>query len=157
MNFVQSVKKFNEIAGTLEEFDKRKASLYLGLILEEVAEMIDSLGSADEDPESDEKFQGVSEYLDVLGNNFKSGEYDYMMNAVNRKEFLDAAVDIAVVSLGAGISIGADIEGATMEVADSNLSKFPLVEGVYTVLKDGNGKIMKPPSFRKPELSQFLK
>jgi hypothetical protein len=41
-HFVEKVKEFNELAGTKEELDVRKAAMYTGLILEEVAELIES-------------------------------------------------------------------------------------------------------------------
>lgn len=147
MEFVSAVKKFNEIAGTKEEFNPRKATLYTGLVLEEVAEMLASYGGA---------FNELVYILDNTANDLKAGEYDDETDNIDRVEFLDAAVDIAVVALGAGISIGADVEGACNEVMDSNLSKFPIVNGEYTVLKDENGKVKKPESFRKPELAKFL-
>lgn len=148
-DFVKEVKEFNELAGTPEQFDSRKAALYVGLILEEVSEMIDSF--------QDKNWNTVSTYLNTLGNDFKSGVYDGVMDSVNRTEFLDAAVDIAVVSLGAGIAIGGDIEGATLAVSENNLSKFPLIDGKRVVLKDGNGKIKKPEGFKAVDLEPFVK
>lgn len=41
-HFVEKVKTFNTVAGTQEVFDVRKTAMYTGLILEEVAELIES-------------------------------------------------------------------------------------------------------------------
>lgn len=149
-NFVNKVKEFNSIAGTKEEFNIRKCALYTGLILEEVAELLNSYKGI---PESLE----LAKTVDMMATRFKSGDFDSKVNSIDREEALDAAVDIAVVSIGQGISVGADIVGACNEVADNNLSKFPIVDGVRTVLKDANGKVRKPDSYKPPELKQFLK
>lgn len=148
MDFVSKVKLFNDIAGTKEVFDQRKAAMYVGLILEEVAEMIESFKA-----ESCES--RVKEFHEIAMK-FKSGELDYLLDNVDRVEFLDAAVDIAVVALGAGISIGADIEKACHKVADNNLEKFPVVNGVHTVLKDANGKVRKPEGYKSVTLDDCI-
>ena len=153
-DFVKEVKEFNAIAGTPEVFDKRKAALYTGLIFEELAELIESLQVTGDESTA---WNDVKVFLDDMGTKFKSGEYDYTFDTVDRVEFLDACVDISVVSMGAGIAIGGDIEGACLEVSANNLSKFPLVDGVRTVLKDDNGKIMKPADFQRVELSKYIR
>lgn len=153
-NFVQEVKEFNEIAGTLEEFNVRKAALYTGLIFEEMAELIESLQI---EGEYGKQWLEVQQFLENMGTNFKSGEYDEDFDNVNRVEFLDACSDIAVVSIGAGIAIGGDIEKALLKVSENNLSKFPLVDGKRVVLTDENGKIKKPADFQRVELSDCLR
>lgn len=150
-NFVQEVKEFNEIAGTLEEFNVRKAALYTGLIFEELSELIESLNCREA------SWLDLSVYLSEIGDNFKQGKYDQVFENVDRVEFLDACVDIAVVSLGGGIAIGGDIEGACLEVSANNLSKFPIVDGKRTVLKDENGKIKKPADFQRVELTKYIR
>jgi predicted HAD superfamily Cof-like phosphohydrolase len=152
MDFLQKVKLFNDIGGTAEEFNPRKAGLYTGLIFEELAEMVDSF--------NDVGWGAVSHYLNTIAERFKSGDYDgqFTLDSFDREEYLDAAVDIAVVSVGAGIAIGSDIIGAANEVADNNLSKFPIIDGEYTVLKNPEtGKIMKPDTYQPVSLAKFLK
>jgi hypothetical protein len=149
MSFAEKVKEFNAIAGTPEEFNPRKCALYTGLILEEVAELIESYDS----PELNEFWSLLVQHA----NAFKSGEYDHLTVSMDRESALDASVDIAVVAIGQGISVGADIVGACDEVVENNLSKFPLVDGARTVLKDENGKVRKPPGYKPPELAKFLK
>lgn len=150
LDFISKVKLFNKIAGTKEEFDPRKASLYVGLILEEVAEMFESFNV------TTEEWTAAIEYLHNFGTEFKSGNYDYVMDNVDRIEFLDAAIDISVVSLGAGISIGGDVEKACHAVADNNLEKYPIIGGERIVLKDENGKIKKPDGFKSVDLKDCL-
>lgn len=152
MDFVEKVKLFNEIAGTKEEFNVKNVSLYMGLVLEEVGEMLDSLGIIDSD------VIGLLHQMEEISQSFKKNEFEESIGSfIDRKEFLDGAVDVAVVALGSAISVGADTVGACHEVADSNLSKFEIINGEYVVLKDKNGKIMKPATFKRPELGQYLK
>ena len=154
-DFINKVVLFNEIAGTTAEFNTRKLALYMGLILEETQEMIREVANIS----GDEELVRFSTTLEKFATEFKRGDYDLAVANVNRKEVLDAAVDIAVVSVGAGISVGADIAGACMHIANNNLSKYNYnaLTGEYIVLKDINGKIMKPANYQKPELGQFLK
>lgn len=157
LNPVEKIVLFNQIGGTLPEFDKRKASLYVGLIAEEFTELIESFDlSTLTDTERDGWINCI-EYLNEISNRFKSGGYDYLMDNVNRVEFLDACVDISVVSIGGGIAIGSDIHGALNEVADNNLSKFNKTDDGYEVLFDENGKIKKPANYQKVSLDRFLK
>lgn len=153
-DFVSKVVEFNEVAGTKAEFNNRKLGLYIGLILEETQELVREVVRH---AGNDENLEIFSAQLSSFATDFKLGIYDNYINEVDRTEILDAAVDIAVVSIGAGISVGSDIAGALNEVADNNLSKFPIIDGVRTVLKDANGKVMKPEGYQKPQLSQFLK
>ena len=56
--------------------------------------------------------------------------------------------------------VGADILGATNHIAQNNLSKYvkdDTVEGGYVVIKDDNGKVQKPPTYVKPNLTPFIK
>lgn len=149
-DFVQKVKLFNGIAGTKEEFNVKNVSLYMGLVLEEAGEMLAALGIT-----NDDEILDLLERMDTVSYLFKHSKYD--LECIDRKEFLDGAVDVAVVALGAGISNGSDIVGACNEVANSNLSKFDFINGEYVVLKDENGKIMKPTTFKRPELGQYLR
>ena len=149
-DFVNDVKTFNEIAGTLEEFDPRKIALYTGLVLEEVAEMLDSL-------DFHVDVNVLAAQIESMATRFKKSEFDYLTNSMNREEYLDAAVDIAVVALGAGISVGSDIEGACREVTSANLAKFPIVDGQYTVLRDENGKVQKPEGWKAPNTGKYLR
>lgn len=148
MDFVEKVLKFNEIAGTLPEFNPRKVALYTGLQLEEMAEKI----AAYNEPGLG-KLQVALEYH---SRRFKAGEFDAAAEKIDRKEALDADIDIAVVALGGAVSVGSDVPGVTHHVSDNNLSKFPLVDGEYTVLKDENGKVMKPPGYSPADVGPYL-
>ena len=148
MSFVNGVREFNRIAGTEEEFNPRKVALYTGLILEEVRELLETYN----DPRLGKLITAV-EYHSKM---FKTGDFDESAKTINRAEALKETIDIAVVALGEGISIGADIVAACDEVSESNLSKFPFVDGKRVVLKDENGKVKKPPEYRPANVAQYL-
>lgn len=154
MSFVEKVVEFNRVAGTSgEEFNVRKTGLYIGLIMEELEELIDSFES------KHEAFQVMSKFLDLWGTRFKEGDFDSEIKQnLNRVDALDAFVDIAVVAVGGGHALGSDVVGACEHVADSNLSKSLVDEnGIRYMQKDANGKVTKPPSYWAPKLEQFLR
>jgi hypothetical protein len=150
MDFVQKVVQFNDIAGTTGDFDARKVALYIGLQLEEMAEKIASIPNQT----SLGNLRVALEYHSRL---FKEGRFDGEVEKIDRVEALDADIDLAVVALGGATSLGADVNGACHEVADSNLSKFPFVDGVRVALKDENGKVKKADGYKPPQLEQYLK
>ena len=155
-DFVSKVKEFNELAGTEEKFNVKMVSLYTGLVLEEVAEMLAALNIES----GEKKGHGIHfliERLNLASAEFKTQKYsDTLGDTIDRVAFLDGAVDVAVVAIGAGISNGSDVLGACNHVADTNLAKFPLVDGKRIVLKNEQGKIQKPEGWKPPELAQFL-
>lgn len=148
MSFVEGVREFNAIAGIEEKFDSRKVALYTGLILEEVRELLETY--------NDPRLGKLITAIEFHSKLFKTGDFDESAKNINRAEALKETIDIAVVALGEGISLGADIVAACEEVSDSNLSKFPVVEGKRVVLKDDNGKVKKPPEYRPANVSRFL-
>lgn len=148
-DFVEKVREFNAVAGTPEMFNARKVGLYTGLILEEVAELIASY--------RDDGLTHFMQTVEMYSAKFKAGDFDSATATMDRVEALDAAVDIAVVALGQGISVGGNIVGACDAVAENILSKFPLVNGVRTVLTDENGKVKKPPGYKPVDLTPFIK
>ena len=68
---------------------------------------------------------------------------------------LDALIDILVVTVGAIHSMGADGEGAWIEVMRSNFAKID--HGTGKVIKRADGKVLKPQDWTPPELEQFLR
>lgn len=153
VNFVSEVVEFNTLAGNANEFDARKVALYIGLQLEEMAEKIQSIPNQD-------GLGNLRIALEYHSRRFKNGEFDASVAAMqhaDRVNALDADIDLAVVALGGAHALGADVNAACNEVMRSNMSKFPLDEnGLRTVLKDENGKIMKPDGYFKPSLEMFV-
>ena len=72
----------------------------------------------------------------------------------DRKEQLDALIDILVVTVGAIHSMGADGEGAWKEVMRTNFAKIDKETG--KVRKREDGKILKPLNCQPPKLKEFL-
>ena len=72
----------------------------------------------------------------------------------DRKEQLDALIDILVVTVGAIHSMGADGEGAWKEVMRTNFAKINKETG--KVRKREDGKILKPLNWQPPNLEPYL-
>ena len=138
------VKEFMDVSGqnTMRgEFDQKQTALYIGLVLEEVAELMRA-----------QNMSFVADDLEIMANQWKRGGIAAYHNA----DTLDAFVDIAWVALGGAWAMGADADGAVNAVYENNMSKFPMIEGKRVVLRDENGKIRKPEGFVPVELGAYL-
>ena len=83
-------------------------------------------------------------------------EFNELKDAINENDLIevaDALTDILVVTYGAGVAFGIDLDKCFKEVHRSNMSKLS---------KDGKpiynefGKVMKGPNYFKPNLKQYL-
>jgi len=81
-------------------------------------------------------------------------EFIELQDADNDVDTLDALIDILVVTIGAIHSMGADGEGAWIEVMRSNFAKIDPASG--KVLKREDGKVLKPEGWKPPELARYL-
>ena len=70
-----------------------------------------------------------------------------------KEEILDAIADLIYVTIGTAIDFGFDLEGAFEEVQRSNMAKLG-EDGKPIFRKDG--KILKGPNYKKPDLSSFV-
>ena len=83
-------------------------------------------------------------------------ELDELKEAMDNKDLLevaDALTDILYVTYGAGHSFGIDLDKCFDEVQNSNMSK--LGENGEPIYNEA-GKVMKGPSYFKPNLSKFI-
>ena len=84
-------------------------------------------------------------------------EFDELENAMNKKdlvEIADALTDILYVTYGAGHAFGINLDKCFDEVQNSNMSKLDQNgKPIYNEL----GKVMKGPSYFKPNLKKLLK
>ena len=83
-------------------------------------------------------------------------ELEELTEAMNNKDLLevaDALTDILYVTYGAGHAFGIDLDKCFEEVQNSNMSK--LDENGKPIYNDA-GKVMKGPSYFKPDLSKFV-
>lgn len=81
-------------------------------------------------------------------------ELEEAFNEKNYVEILDAIADINVVLSGLAISLQFDLKGAEDEVFASNMSKVDKKTG--KVIKNAEGKILKPEGYFKPNLAPFV-
>lgn len=143
---LDSVTEFTRAVGcTTDRFNVRQTALYIGLQLEEMAEKLEACGLSDlQSPEIT--------CLRVASQHFKAGVFDRHVEKADRGALLDADIDLAWVTLGSALSQGADVSGASAEVARANLDKVP--GGVCK--KDQNGKVIKPDGWLPPDLTPFV-
>ena len=83
-------------------------------------------------------------------------ELDEFKEAVEKKdikEVADALTDILYVTYGAGHAFGIDLDCCFEEVQNSNMSK--LGDDGKPIYNE-NGKVMKGPSYFKPDLNKFI-
>lgn len=121
----------------------------IGCCLEEVAELIESLGGV-----------GLFAHdgITFIADKFKEKDESAISRITNltyeqRIAITDACCDINVTSVGVMQLLGGvDVLGAQREVVRSNNSK--MVDGKF--IFDDNGKIAKPDSYSKPDLTPFI-
>ena len=83
-------------------------------------------------------------------------ELEELTQAMNERDLLevaDALTDILYVAYGAGHAFGIDLDKCFEEVQNSNMSK--LDENGKPIYNE-SGKVMKGPSYFKPDLSKFV-
>jgi len=98
-----------------------------------------------------------SEKINNLRISLINEELDEFKEAIKNndlKEAIDALTDILYVTYGAGHAFGVDLDECFDEVQRSNMSKLG-EDGKPIYNKDG--KVMKGPSYFKPDLSKFIK
>ena len=121
----------------------------IGCCLEEVAELIESLGGV-----------GLFAHdgITFLADKFKEKDESAISRITNltyeqRIAITDACCDINVTSVGVMQLLGGvDVLGAQREVVRSNNSK--MVDGKF--IFNDNGKIKKPESYSEPDLKPFI-
>ena len=83
-------------------------------------------------------------------------EFNELKVAINENDLIevaDALTDILVVTYGAGVAFGIDLDKCFKEVHRSNMSK--LSEDGKPIYNEF-GKVMKGPNYFKPNLKQYL-
>lgn len=157
VNPLAEVRKFMRNGGcTTDSFNPAQATLYVGLVLEEVAEMILVIADNAVHNATKTSLQTLSHNVESAGSVFKRGEFQGCVMRAHKNdgaELLDAMIDIAWVATGAALSTSTNTAGAFAEVARANNDKFG-TSGVC--VKDANGKIVKPANWRGPDLSPFV-
>ena len=83
-------------------------------------------------------------------------ELDEFKEALKNKDILevaDALTDILYVTYGAGHAFGIDLDKCFEEVQKSNMSKL---DEKNKPIYNESGKVMKGPSYFKPDLTKFI-
>lgn len=146
----------SDIARTAEWFKKaipnpvsKNFHTQVGVHFEEVAEMMAALSSNDEGTRM--ALHYVKEAVKGLAEHLKAS--DNVLIVTDPKEFFDGLLDQIVTATGVAHMRGHDIAGGLAEVNRSNFSKFD--ENGNPIL-DNNLKVMKGPSYFKPNLEPYL-
>ncbi len=133
------------------EHSPEQVSLYIGLIAEELSEVMECLYKAQtfEDPTARHFYMQAISTLDYLASLGKSGTFSARARLADQAELLDGFIDGAIVNLGAAISASPQAYLATRKVLDANDAKT-------TGGRDENGKIKKPEGWQPPDLSDCV-
>ncbi|WP_341237892.1 hypothetical protein [uncultured Limnobacter sp.] len=122
----------------------RNVANYLAYTMSELGECLHAV--------DDIAFGMLANRLESFSESLRNGTYNDEIALANRTELLDGAIDTAWCAIGLAHMLG-DAQGAFAEVAASNHSKFE--NGVCEL--DATGKVVKGPSYFKPDLAKFLR
>ena len=103
-----------------------------------------------------EKTEFPNEKIIKLRYDLIKEELEELKEAIEKKnmiEIADALTDILYVTYGAGHAFGINLDKCFNEVQESNMSK--LGEDQKPIYNE-NGKVMKGPSYFKPNLNKYL-
>ena len=116
--------------------------------------LAECLGVIDNDLVGDGSFFLVlhADGLESLSEEMRTGRFDHLIESADRTELMDGAADTAWTAIGLMHMLG-EAQGAFAEVVRSNYSKF---EGGVCQL-DETGKVVKGPSYFKPDLAKYLR
>ena len=97
-----------------------------------------------------------SKKINDLRYNLIKEELDELKQAIDKNDLLevaDALTDILYVTYGAGHAFGINLDNCFSEVQNSNMSKLG-ADG--KPIYNEHGKVMKGPSYFKPNLNKFV-
>ena len=103
-----------------------------------------------------EKTEFPNEKIIKLRYDLIKEELEELKEAIEQKDMIeiaDALTDILYVTYGAGHAFGINLDKCFNEVQESNMSK--LGEDQKPIYNE-NGKVMKGPSYFKPNLNKYL-
>lgn len=114
--------------------------------------MYDDVKTFIEACEQERNDKNVLLYKNLIREEFDEFIKAYLEN--DNEAQLDGCMDLIWVILGYCYMKNYDVSGAWAEVARSNLSKIDSVTG--KVIKNKNGKVMKPDGWTPPNLKPFV-
>lgn len=132
--------------------DETDFNVQLGCHIEEIVEMLQTVNITRTEEEVFSTIPVIDaeeaiNCLSYLATNLKDGSMKAQIT--NRNEFLDSLADQIVTAVGIGHCAKMNVPLACERVNESNWSKFD--EEGYPIF-DENGKIMKGPDYKKPNL-----
>lgn len=151
----QAVKTFMVAGGqTVDAFDAEQIGLYIGMMFEELAEVIRAVYPGCVDTYNRTVLRVLANNLEVAAGAFKRQQFRGDIVRSDRENLLKEVLDSAWVSVAAAYSVSNDTEAACQELARSNLSKIgPNGE----VVRDpGTGKILKPEYYSPAQMDMFI-
>ena len=117
----------------------------VGVFMKTFGQEVKSKSSLSSDKINKLRINLIEEELKELKEAIKNGDL---------KETIDALTDILYVTYGAGHSFGVNLDECFEEVQKSNMSKLGSDgKPIY----NEQGKVMKGPSYFKPDFKKFLK
>lgn len=122
-------------------------NVQLGCHLEEVAEMLDTIWS--DNDEDDHRLRVLWDALQDVSGRLKMGTMEVAVVPGNRTAFLDAAADQIVTAVGVAHCANMNIAEAVRRVNQSNWTKYIDGKPVF----NQHGKIIKPEGYQPPDLS----
>lgn len=140
----QRIEKFMKLAGqqipekpTIPSLEVRK--LRASLVLEEAIELINGLGFCLRDKINDGPVLTIDnfEYVESI--------------KPNLEKIADGVADVSVVSIGTLTACGIEDQEIIEEVDNNNLAKFGPGHS-----KRADGKLIKPPSHKPPQIKEIL-
>lgn len=142
---------FNKVYGFnvptgVEILKHEAARLRIGLMLEEVQELIEAYADEESQMFAD-IVKGMNNTAEIVS---KLGPSDFSTNIV---EVADALGDIMFIATGTAVAHGIPIDSVLQEIIDSNMSK--LGEGGLPVYRH-DGKLLKGPNYYPPNLEGLV-
>jgi predicted HAD superfamily Cof-like phosphohydrolase len=155
-DFIASVRRFMEISGQYKgQGDLKTYGFYTGMQLEELAEKMEIIAAGEPNHSDRMHLTELVTLMKLFSTRFKGGMHLGAIGLADLPEMLDGDIDLAWVSVGAAhfATKGKfSTQTAFEHVAQRNLAKFP--NGV--VLRDANGKVMKPEGWTAPDHTPFV-
>jgi predicted HAD superfamily Cof-like phosphohydrolase len=150
---LHAVREFMRLGGqTTDEFNAQQATMYLGLMCEELAETLGVVAEGAIDGNGRADIAALVTRLKSMSMALRQGIHMGDVMRCTHTELLDGMLDTAWVSFGAAISTSISAASAWQEVARANFDKFPNGQA----LRDAGGKVMKPAGWRGPDLLPFV-
>lgn len=131
---------------------EKDKSTQLGVVFEEVAELLEVFMSKDENTDLQNEFTEAYTAISRLSNRLYKVDKLPDLNHEERVQVLDALADITVTTTGSAYMLGMQMDKALSEVNRSNFSKYENGKPVF----NEHGKMIKGKGYTKPNLEEYV-